>query len=50
LDGEAMTNGIDHNQGNGGNSEKPSAPPKPDTKSSVPAKPQPVQVNEQSKQ
>lgn len=39
--GEAMTNGIDHNQGNGGKAQKPS-PPKPDAKPETPAKPQSV--------
>jgi hypothetical protein len=37
-----MTNGIDHNQGNGGNSERPSTPPKPDAKSETPVSPKPL--------
>jgi hypothetical protein len=39
-EGEPMTNGIDHNQGNGDKSEKQSTPPKPAAKPEIPAKPQ----------
>jgi hypothetical protein len=38
-----MTNGIDHNLGNGTNSEKPSAAPKQDVKPETVSKPRPAQ-------
>jgi hypothetical protein len=46
MDGAVMTNGIDHNQGSGTGSNKPSTPPRPPTKPEVPAKPQPAERGE----
>lgn len=50
LEGEIMTNGIDHNHGNGGNSKKAEDSKKPAAKAEGPAKPQPPRDGKQAKQ